>query len=167
VWESNVLGVLAVYQAMLPLLRESPDAPHRQCVERRRLPDVERGPSLPLSPNVRPRLKSKQCSLGEKIQQTPMKAKTVAILYWVVTALFLLPNAGSGIPEAFGHPPDPVAQTLRLLAYPLYLARVTGTAKILGAVVIGIGRFPKLREWAYAGYSCLFLGATASHLLGG
>jgi len=26
VWETNVFGVLAVYQAMLPLLRESPDA---------------------------------------------------------------------------------------------------------------------------------------------
>jgi len=26
VWETNVFGVLAVYQSMLPLLRESPDA---------------------------------------------------------------------------------------------------------------------------------------------
>jgi NAD(P)-dependent dehydrogenase (short-subunit alcohol dehydrogenase family) len=26
VWETNVFGVLAVYQAMLPLLRESSDA---------------------------------------------------------------------------------------------------------------------------------------------
>ena len=55
VWETNVFGVLAVYQAMLPLLRESSDARIIN-VERRRLPDVERGPSLPLPPDVRPRL---------------------------------------------------------------------------------------------------------------
>ena len=55
VWKTNVFGVLAVYQAMLPLLRESSDARIIN-VERRRLPDVERGPSLPLPPDVRPRL---------------------------------------------------------------------------------------------------------------
>src|SRR5580698_1874780 len=46
VWETNVFGVLAVYQAMLPLLRESSDARIVKCVERRRLADVQRGPSL-------------------------------------------------------------------------------------------------------------------------
>src|SRR3984957_15558140 len=56
VWETNVFGVLAVYQALLPLLREFLGRPHHQCVERRRLPDVERGPSLPLPPDVRPRV---------------------------------------------------------------------------------------------------------------
>src|ERR1700751_3664979 len=55
VWETNVFGALAVYQAMLPLLRESSDA-RIITVSSRRLPDVERGPGLPLSPDVRPRL---------------------------------------------------------------------------------------------------------------
>ncbi len=32
VWETNVFGVVAVTQAMLPLLREAPGSPHRQCV---------------------------------------------------------------------------------------------------------------------------------------
>ena len=57
VWETNVFGVLAVYQAMLPLLRESPE-PHRQRVERRRLADGERGSGLPVSHDVRPGLSS-------------------------------------------------------------------------------------------------------------
>ena len=56
VWETNVFGVLAVYQAMLPLLREAPAGPHRQRVERRWLADEERGPGLRLPLDLRPRL---------------------------------------------------------------------------------------------------------------
>ena len=59
VWETNVFGVLAVYQAMLPLLRESSDA---------RIVNVssgvgslaERGPGLPVPLDVRPRLRRVQ-----------------------------------------------------------------------------------------------------------
>ena len=56
VWETNVFGVLAVYQAMLPLLRESSDARIINVSSAVGSPDVERGPSLPLPPDVRPRL---------------------------------------------------------------------------------------------------------------
>jgi hypothetical protein len=31
VWETNVFGVLAVYQAMLPLLREAPETRTSTC----------------------------------------------------------------------------------------------------------------------------------------
>jgi NAD(P)-dependent dehydrogenase (short-subunit alcohol dehydrogenase family) len=31
VWETNVFGVLAVYQAMLPLLREAPEGASSTC----------------------------------------------------------------------------------------------------------------------------------------
>ncbi len=56
VWETNVFGVLAVYQAMLPLLREGAGGPHRQCVERRWLADDERGPGFCPPLDLRPRL---------------------------------------------------------------------------------------------------------------
>ena len=56
VWETNVFGALAVYQAMLPLLREAPASPHRQCVEWRWLADDELGPGLRLALDLRPRL---------------------------------------------------------------------------------------------------------------
>jgi hypothetical protein len=29
------------------------------------------------------------------------------------------------------------------------------------------GRIPRMKEWAYAGFSILFLGATSSHLFSG
>ena len=57
VWETNVFGVLAFYQAMLPLLRRSPDAQrYRQRVERRGVAGGECEPGPPLSPDVRSHL---------------------------------------------------------------------------------------------------------------
>jgi NAD(P)-dependent dehydrogenase (short-subunit alcohol dehydrogenase family) len=64
VWDTNVFGVLAVYQAMLPILRESSDATHRQCLERSRLADGERGPGVPLPRVVRSGVVPTRKSIG-------------------------------------------------------------------------------------------------------
>ena len=89
------------------------------------------------------------------------------VLYWLVTLLLLLPTAGSGIPELFAGGPSATVQSLHTLGYPLYLMKITGFAKILGAVTILLNRPARMVEWAYAGFAFLFLGATASHLLAG
>jgi uncharacterized membrane protein YphA (DoxX/SURF4 family) len=89
------------------------------------------------------------------------------IAYWVTTLMVLLPSAGSGIPELFGHGPAQTVQSLHALGYPLYLMKITGLAKILGAITLLVNRPVRLVEWAYAGFSFLFLGATTSHLLAG
>ncbi|HEY5038015.1 MAG TPA: DoxX family protein [bacterium] len=95
------------------------------------------------------------------------KAKRNKIIYWVLTILVLAPTAGSGILELFTSGPEAVIQTFHTLGYPLYLLKILGLSKILGAIAILTGRFPKLKEWAYAGFTFNFLGATASHLLAG
>ena len=87
--------------------------------------------------------------------------------YWIVTALFLLPMAGSGIPELFLGGPASTVSTFLHLGYPLYLMRFLGAAKLLGAVAIVSGRSRTLKEWAYAGYTFELLGAIASHLFSG
>jgi len=89
------------------------------------------------------------------------------VVYWVVTALFLLPMAGSGVPELLFEQPASTVTTLVHLGYPLYLMRILGLAKILGAVAIVSGRSRTLKEWAYAGYTFDLLGAVASHLIVG
>ena len=89
------------------------------------------------------------------------------ILYWVLTLVVLLPTAGSGVPELFTAGPQATIQSLHTLGYPLYLMKITGLAKLLGAIAILAGRISLLEEWAYAGFTFLFLGATASHLLAG
>lgn len=89
------------------------------------------------------------------------------VIYWVLTVLVLAPTAGSGIPEFFANGSEAVVQIFHTLGYPLYLMRILGFAKILGALAILTGRIPLMKEWAYAGFTFLFLGATASHLLAG
>lgn len=86
------------------------------------------------------------------------------ILYWVLTLLVLLPAAGSAIPELLGNGAKATIQSYLSLGYPLYLMKILGFAKILGAVVILMDRNRRFTEWAYAGFGILFLGATASHL---
>lgn len=93
--------------------------------------------------------------------------KRTKILYWVLTVLVLLPTAGSGIPELFMDASQGTLQALHALGYPPYIVKILGFAKILGAIAILYQRFPKLTEWAYAGFAFNFLGATASHLLAG
>jgi uncharacterized membrane protein YphA (DoxX/SURF4 family) len=93
--------------------------------------------------------------------------KTKQIGYWVTTLLVLLPTAGSGIPELFANGPASTVQIMHALGYPLYLMKILGAAKILGAITLLLNRPARLVEWAYAGFTFLFLGATASHLLAG
>lgn len=92
--------------------------------------------------------------------------KTTKILYWVSTLLFVLPMIGTAIPELFTASPSSLP-VLRHLGYPDYVARILGFAKLLGASAVLFGGFSRVKEWAYAGFSFLYLGAMASHLFSG
>lgn len=85
-------------------------------------------------------------------------------IYWALTILLMVPAAGGGAVELFTDGPESVAQTLTMLGYPLYLMKILGFAKVLGGIAILSGKFPRLKEWAYAGFAFDFLGAAASHL---
>ena len=54
VFETNVFGVVAVFQAMLPLLREAPGSTYRQRVERSGIADHALQPRLPLPRRIPP-----------------------------------------------------------------------------------------------------------------
>jgi len=47
---------------------------------------------------------------------------------------------------------EQVVSTLNHLGYPAYFASILGVWKLLGAIVIVVPRFPRLKEWAYAGF---------------
>ena len=55
-----------------------------------------------------------------------------------------------------------VMATLAHLGYPNYFATILGIWKLLGAIAIVIPRFPRLKEWAYAGFFFDLTGAAAS-----
>lgn len=89
-----------------------------------------------------------------------MKSKTIKISYWVVTGLFVLGMLQSGIVELI--PTEGSKEVMNLLGYPMYLLTILGVAKILGAIALVQPKFRTIKEWAYAGFTIDFLGASAS-----
>jgi hypothetical protein len=53
------------------------------------------------------------------------------------------------------------------LGYPRYVLIILAAWKIAGAAAIAAPRFPRLKEWAYAGCFFNYSGASASHFLAG
>ena len=58
-----------------------------------------------------------------------------------------------------------VRVVLSHLGYPHYLLLILGAWKIAAAAAIIAPRFPRLKEWAYAGCFFNYSGASVSHLL--
>ena len=87
--------------------------------------------------------------------------KTTNILFWIVTILF----SGFMLFSAFTEiTMDPKGlEVLRHLGYPDYLTPFLGYAKVLGAIALLVqGNFPRIKEWAYAGFFFDLAGATYS-----
>jgi len=49
-----------------------------------------------------------------------------------------------------------------VLGYPMYFFAILGVWKVLGAIAILVPRFPRLKEWAYAGIFFDLTGAAVS-----
>jgi hypothetical protein len=58
----------------------------------------------------------------------------------------------------------PFFAILKHLGYPGYFSVILGIWKVFGAVTVLAPRFPRLKEWAYAGMFFNMTGAAASHL---
>ena len=54
---------------------------------------------------------------------------------------------------------------MQALGYPLYMMAILGTWKVLGSITLLAPRFPRLKEWAYAGMFFNMTGAAVSHLV--
>jgi len=83
------------------------------------------------------------------------------IIYWIFTILFAGFMIFSSIPDIL-ITPEAATFMKDLLGYPLYILPFLGWAKTLGVIAILIPRYPRLKEWAYAGLFFDLLGATYS-----
>lgn len=92
-------------------------------------------------------------------------SKLSAVGYWVTTGLIALGNLVGGAFDV-ANPPQVVAEMAHL-GYPAYLAPLLGSWKILGALALLAPRFPRLKEWAYAGIFFDLTGAAVSHASSG
>ena len=88
-----------------------------------------------------------------------MKAKSIA--YWTTTILVALPIGSGGVGQLVQFRANPHG-TVPVLGYPLYFFAILGFWKILGAIAILVPRYPRLKEWAYAGIFFDLTGAAAS-----
>lgn len=87
--------------------------------------------------------------------------------YWVTTAAIAFEALAGGVTDLIRGPAllfagDPIVPTLVRLGYPVYLLTILGIWKLLGALALLVPRFPRLKEWAYAGTFFVYMGATAS-----
>src|SRR5215475_11794932 len=93
------------------------------------------------------------------------RSRSRIVAYWVTTALVVLELTVGGVWDILRVPQ--VRGLIERLGYPLYFLVILGIWKLLGAVALVIPRFPRLKEWAYAGVIFDLTGAVASLLASG
>jgi uncharacterized membrane protein YphA (DoxX/SURF4 family) len=87
------------------------------------------------------------------------------VIYWLSTGLV----AASGFMAAFAYlSGNPQAvEGFKLVGYPQQLRILLGIAKPLGAIALLIPGWPRLKEWAYAGFTFAWIAAPVAHYLAG
>jgi hypothetical protein len=93
-------------------------------------------------------------------------SKTRTITYWIMNGLVAFFIGSGGIAQVmqyFGSPHGVVP----VLGYPMYFFAILGFWKFFGALTILVPRYPRLKEWAYAGIFFDLTGAAASNAMSG
>ena len=58
-------------------------------------------------------------------------------------------------------------ENFRHVGYPQQLRVLLGIGKLAGAIVLLLPRLPTLKEWAYAGFTFMWIAASVAHYLAG
>jgi hypothetical protein len=93
-------------------------------------------------------------------------SKTRTIVYWIMTALVAFFIGSGGVAQLMQYFASPHA-VVPVLGYPMYFFAILGFWKFFGALTILVPRFPRLKEWAYAGIFFDLTGAAASNAMSG
>jgi uncharacterized membrane protein YphA (DoxX/SURF4 family) len=88
-----------------------------------------------------------------------------AIVYWITTAVLVAELGVGGVWDVLMVPQ--VREVIHRVGYPAYFLVILGVWKLLGVTALIIPRFPRLKEWAYAGVVFNLTGALASNLISG
>jgi uncharacterized membrane protein YphA (DoxX/SURF4 family) len=99
-----------------------------------------------------------------------MKLKQIG--YWVTTAAIALETLAGGVTDLIHGGTDlvsgpSVVQIVTHEGYPVYLLTILGVWKLLGGITLLVPRFPRLKEWAYAGIFFELTGALVSGIVRG
>jgi hypothetical protein len=91
--------------------------------------------------------------------------KATKIAYWIFTILLVVLMLFSAIASLRTNP-DGLAM-MKQLGYPYNVLTLLSVAKILGVIAILVPGFPRLKEWAYAGFTFDLIGAIFASLAAG
>lgn len=94
-----------------------------------------------------------------------MNKTTINIIYWIATGLILAMMLFSAA-SSFMENPDGT-KMLAAIGYRPYVLHLLAVAKLLGVIAILTPGFPRLKEWAYAGFMFDLIGATYSFYASG
>lgn len=90
-----------------------------------------------------------------------MIMKKIKIAYWISTILIVL---FEGLMPALTFQTELARNGISHLGYPYYFGNAVVVFKILGAIALIVPAVgPKIKEWAYAGFTFTFLFACISH----
>lgn len=99
------------------------------------------------------------------MKSTVKAGRNRVIVYWLSTAILAAELLVGGAWDVLMLPQ--VREVIHRVGYPVYFLVILGVWKILGSIAIIIPRFPRLKEWAYAGVVFNLTGALASNLVSG
>ena len=85
------------------------------------------------------------------------------IIFWITTGLIAAMCFFGGYVYLSGSPQ--AVQGFAHVGYPQQLRVILGIAKVLGAIALLYPGFPKLKEWAYAGFTFAWICAFFAHYL--
>lgn len=91
--------------------------------------------------------------------------KANKIIYWIATIF----TAGMFLMSAFmylSHNPA-LMSGFQKIGYPAYFVNILGTAKLLGALALLQPWSKPVKEWAYAGFTFILIGALWTHMATG
>jgi uncharacterized membrane protein YphA (DoxX/SURF4 family) len=85
------------------------------------------------------------------------------IVYWVSTGLLAAMSVFAAFTYLSGN--TQAVQGFAHVGYPQQLRVILGIAKLLGAITLVVPGLPKLKEWAYAGFTFAWISAFVAHYL--
>jgi uncharacterized membrane protein YphA (DoxX/SURF4 family) len=92
-------------------------------------------------------------------------SKLDSLLHWIFTASFCAFMLTSAIPNILST--QEWVDVFNQLGYPVYMLPFIGVAKLLGIIALLVPGFPRVKEWAYAGFFFDLTGAVFSGLMAG
>jgi hypothetical protein len=83
--------------------------------------------------------------------------KATKIAYWIFTVLLIVLMLFSAVSSFMKNPQGEAM--MQHIGYPMSVLRLLSIAKILGIIAILVPGYPRLKEWAYAGFAFDLIGA--------